>query len=62
MRKKFELWIACMGYMSLAMFNRCHRLFCQAVDSGQQVGDPEAWIKSQARIERQKEGSWKGRY
>lgn len=51
MKKKFELWTACMGNMSLATFNRCFRLLCQAIDAGQVIGDAEGWIKSQARIE-----------
>lgn len=40
-----------MGTMSLAMFNRCFRLLCQAIDAGQHINDAEGWIKSQARIE-----------
>lgn len=62
MKKYEDLFPACRSQMSLAMFNRCHRLFCQATASGQYIDDPEAWIKSQARLERQKEGNWKGRH
>lgn len=54
MKKKFELWSACMGSMSLAMFNRCHRLLCKAIDEGQTITDAEGWIKSQARVEKVK--------
>jgi hypothetical protein len=62
LKKKYELWKACMGSMSLAMFNRCFRLLLQAVESCQQTNDAEGWIKSQARVERVKEGNWKGRF
>ena len=54
MKKKYELWTACMGSMSLAMFNHCFRLLLRAVESGQQINDAEGWIKSQARVEKVK--------
>jgi hypothetical protein len=55
--KKYELWTAFMGKMPLSVFNRCFRLYCQAVKEGQVITDAEGWIKSQARIEKIKEGT-----